>query len=129
MAETTLTWLGHAAFRLDTADGKRIYVDPFLTGNPTCPESEQAPERVGHVELAFDGELRHAPAGRAEPALSHTVTEPPGSILSIVTPLGASLASSSGVPVSTPNVPQWHGTMRCTPSSSTATAACRGPIV
>jgi len=51
MAETTLTWLGHAAFRLDTADGKRIYVDPFLTGNPTCPESEQAPERVDIIAL------------------------------------------------------------------------------
>ena len=26
----TLTWLGHASFRLDTDDGKRIYVDPWL---------------------------------------------------------------------------------------------------
>ena len=31
---TTLTWLGHSAFRVDTPGGKRIYVDPFLTGNP-----------------------------------------------------------------------------------------------
>jgi L-ascorbate metabolism protein UlaG (beta-lactamase superfamily) len=46
MEETTLTWLGHAAFRVDTADGKRIYVDPFLTGNPKCPPDEQTPERV-----------------------------------------------------------------------------------
>jgi len=42
----TLTWLGHAAFRLDTPGGKRVYIDPFLTGNPSCPESEQQPERV-----------------------------------------------------------------------------------
>ena len=34
MADTTLTWLGHASFRLDTAGGKRVYVDPFLNGNP-----------------------------------------------------------------------------------------------
>ena len=34
---TTLTWLGHAAFRIDTPGGKRIYVDPFLNGNPKCP--------------------------------------------------------------------------------------------
>ena len=27
---TTLTWLGHAAFRIDTHAGTRIYVDPFL---------------------------------------------------------------------------------------------------
>ena len=34
---TTLTWLGHAAFRIDTPGGKRVYVDPFLNGNPKCP--------------------------------------------------------------------------------------------
>jgi L-ascorbate metabolism protein UlaG (beta-lactamase superfamily) len=42
---TSLTWLGHAAFRLDSPGGKRIYVDPFLNGNPKCPESELEPER------------------------------------------------------------------------------------
>ena len=42
----TLTWLGHAAFRIDTPGGKRIYVDPFLNGNPKCPESEQQPARA-----------------------------------------------------------------------------------
>jgi len=45
----TLTWLGHAAFRLDTPSGKRIYVDPFLKGNPKCPEAEQEPERVDAI--------------------------------------------------------------------------------
>jgi L-ascorbate metabolism protein UlaG (beta-lactamase superfamily) len=45
-----LTWLGHASFRLD-ADGKRIYIDPFLNGNPKCPESEQTPERADVVAL------------------------------------------------------------------------------
>ena len=48
---TTLTWLGHAAFRIDTPGGKRIYVDPFLHGNPTCPEAEQEPERVDAIFL------------------------------------------------------------------------------
>jgi L-ascorbate metabolism protein UlaG (beta-lactamase superfamily) len=42
----TLTWLGHASFRIDTPGGKRIYVDPFLNGNPKCPASEQEPERA-----------------------------------------------------------------------------------
>jgi len=45
-----LTWLGHASFRLD-AGGKRIYIDPFLNGNPKCPESEQTPERVDVIAL------------------------------------------------------------------------------
>ena len=46
-----LTWLGHAAFRLDTPGGKRVYVDPFLHGNPRCPESELEPERCDLVVL------------------------------------------------------------------------------
>jgi L-ascorbate metabolism protein UlaG (beta-lactamase superfamily) len=46
---TTLTWLGHAAFRIDTSAGTRLYVDPFLTGNPSCPDSEREPERCDLV--------------------------------------------------------------------------------
>ena len=48
---TTLTWLGHAAFRIHTEAGTRVYVDPFLTGNPKCPEHEQSPERCDLVVL------------------------------------------------------------------------------
>ena len=46
----TLTWLGHASFRLDTDDGKRIYVDPFLDG-PTIPEDEKDPERADVIAV------------------------------------------------------------------------------
>jgi L-ascorbate metabolism protein UlaG (beta-lactamase superfamily) len=46
-----LTWLGHASFRLDSPGGKRIYVDPFLSGNPKCPDSEQEPERVDLIAI------------------------------------------------------------------------------
>jgi L-ascorbate metabolism protein UlaG (beta-lactamase superfamily) len=51
MADTTLTWLGHSAFRLDTSGGKRIYIDPFLNGNPKCPEDEREPERADIVAV------------------------------------------------------------------------------
>jgi L-ascorbate metabolism protein UlaG (beta-lactamase superfamily) len=51
MADATLTWLGHAAFRIDTSGGKRIYVDPFLNGNPTCPTGEQQPDRVDIIAI------------------------------------------------------------------------------
>jgi L-ascorbate metabolism protein UlaG (beta-lactamase superfamily) len=51
MPETTLTWLGHATFRFDTPGGKRVYIDPFLNGNPKCPESELEPERVDVIAL------------------------------------------------------------------------------
>jgi L-ascorbate metabolism protein UlaG (beta-lactamase superfamily) len=47
----TLTWLGHASFRLDTDDGKRIYIDPFLQGNPKTPDSEKSPERCDVIAI------------------------------------------------------------------------------
>ena len=51
MADASLTWLGHAAFRIDTPGGKRIYVDPFLSGNPKCPDGEKEPERVDVIAV------------------------------------------------------------------------------
>ncbi len=48
---TTFTWLGHASLRLDTPSGTRLYVDPFLNGNPSCPHSELEPERVDLIAV------------------------------------------------------------------------------
>ena len=48
---TSLTWLGHASFRVQSPGGKRIYVDPFLSGNPKTPDSEREPERCDLVIL------------------------------------------------------------------------------
>ena len=45
-----LTWLGHSTFRLD-AEGKRVYIDPFLNGNPKCPEAEQTPDHVDVIAI------------------------------------------------------------------------------
>jgi L-ascorbate metabolism protein UlaG (beta-lactamase superfamily) len=67
---TELTWLGHAAFRVDTPRGKRVYVDPFLTGNPRTPESERDPERCdliavthGHADHVGDTVAIHEKFG------------------------------------------------------------------
>ena len=46
-----LTWLGHASFRFDSPGGKRVYVDPWLTGNPTCPDAEKEPERIDLIAI------------------------------------------------------------------------------
>jgi len=46
----SLTWLGHASFRLDTSDGKRVYVDPWLSG-PTTPDAEKDPERADVIAV------------------------------------------------------------------------------
>jgi L-ascorbate metabolism protein UlaG (beta-lactamase superfamily) len=50
MAGVSLTWLGHAAFRVDTPGGKRLYVDPWLS-NPKCPEAEREVERVDVIAI------------------------------------------------------------------------------
>jgi L-ascorbate metabolism protein UlaG (beta-lactamase superfamily) len=50
MPDVRVTWLGHAAFRLDSPGGKRIYVDPWL-GNPKCPDSEKEPERIDVIAI------------------------------------------------------------------------------
>ena len=50
MADASLTWLGHASFRLDTPGGKRVYVDPWLD-NPKCPDAEKAPERCDVIAV------------------------------------------------------------------------------
>lgn len=55
----SLTWLGHGSWRLDTADGKRVYVDPWLSG-PTAPEAEKDPERADAIAVTH-GHGDHVP--------------------------------------------------------------------
>jgi L-ascorbate metabolism protein UlaG (beta-lactamase superfamily) len=55
----SLTWLGHAAFRIESDRGKRIYVDPFLQGNPKTPDGEKSPERVDIIAVTH-GHSDHA---------------------------------------------------------------------
>ena len=41
-----LTWLGHATFRIETPGGKTVIVDPWIMGNPACPEKEKDVKKV-----------------------------------------------------------------------------------
>jgi L-ascorbate metabolism protein UlaG (beta-lactamase superfamily) len=52
MADASLTWLGHASFRLDTPGGKRVYVDPWFD-NPKCPDSEKDPDRCDVIAVTL----------------------------------------------------------------------------
>jgi L-ascorbate metabolism protein UlaG (beta-lactamase superfamily) len=47
----TLTWLGHASFLLESDEGKKVYIDPFLTGNPKTPENLRHPEHVDVIAI------------------------------------------------------------------------------
>ncbi len=58
----SITWLGHASFLLEH-DGTRILIDPWLAGNPKCPEEyhDLAPDAVlithghnDHIGNVFD---------------------------------------------------------------------------
>jgi len=44
-----LTWLGHASIRLRLTDGTVLLIDPWLEGNPACPEAEHSQDRVDGV--------------------------------------------------------------------------------
>ncbi len=41
-------WLGHGAFEVTTGKGKRILIDPWITGNPLCPVKS---EEVRHPDI------------------------------------------------------------------------------
>jgi L-ascorbate metabolism protein UlaG (beta-lactamase superfamily) len=46
----SITWLGHATFIVRTPGGKRIIFDPWVSTNPSCPESAK---KVGALDLMF----------------------------------------------------------------------------
>ncbi len=53
-----ITWLGHATFRIETPGGKTVLIDPWVTGNPKCPEKEKNITKVD-VMLCTHGHGDH----------------------------------------------------------------------
>ena len=53
-----LTWLGHSTFRMETPAGKVVMIDPWVMGNPKCPEAEKKVKRVD-VMLCTHGHFDH----------------------------------------------------------------------
>ena len=74
-----LTWLGHASFRIETPAGKTIYVDPWVMGNPMCPEKDKDVKKVDamfcthghgdHIGDAVEIAQRHNPVAVGIPEL------------------------------------------------------------
>ena len=52
-----LTWLGHATFRIETG-GQSLLVDPWVMGNPLCPDKEKKLKKVD-VMLCTHGHFDH----------------------------------------------------------------------
>jgi len=53
-----LTWLGHAAFRIETPTGKVILIDPWILTNPMCPDKDKKFERIDTM-LVTHGHFDH----------------------------------------------------------------------
>ena len=53
-----ITWLGHSTFQITTPSGKVILIDPWVMGNPACPEPLKKPSRLD-VMLMTHGHSDH----------------------------------------------------------------------
>ena len=49
-------WLGHSAFKLETADGTDILIDPFLKNNPVTPDDWKEPSQADYILLTHGHE-------------------------------------------------------------------------
>jgi L-ascorbate metabolism protein UlaG (beta-lactamase superfamily) len=49
MQKLAITWLGHSTFLLRTPGGKRLLFDPWLQGNPSCPDRLKKPPKVDAI--------------------------------------------------------------------------------
>ncbi len=54
----SLTWLGHATFALRSVAGKRLIIDPWVMGNPACPQELKQVEGVD-ILLCTHGHFDH----------------------------------------------------------------------
>ena len=54
----SVTWLGHGTFLLRSPGGRRIVVDPWLDGNPSCPP-DLAPIDAADLILVTHGHFDH----------------------------------------------------------------------
>ncbi len=49
--QTRITFLGHATLLIETPGGKRLLLDPWIKGNPACPDSYQTVDSLGNLDV------------------------------------------------------------------------------
>jgi L-ascorbate metabolism protein UlaG (beta-lactamase superfamily) len=47
-----LTWLGHNSFKLVTRDGRTVLIDPWVEGNPACPQELKRFDRIDVMTIS-----------------------------------------------------------------------------
>lgn len=52
MRGNRLTWLGHATFQVTTSSGKFALFDPWLAGNPSCPDTLKKPAALDFMLIS-----------------------------------------------------------------------------
>ena len=53
-----LTWLGHATFKVETPGGQTLLIDPWVMGNPACPDNLKSFEKIDTM-LITHGHFDH----------------------------------------------------------------------
>jgi L-ascorbate metabolism protein UlaG (beta-lactamase superfamily) len=94
----SVTWAGHGTWLWETSEGKRLLIDPWLAGNPACPDDLKDP-----AALALDGILithghrDHIGAGGAEAAAVVSASGAPAfAIFEVAAYLGGKGCSVTG---------------------------------
>jgi len=49
MRPLAITWFGHSTFLIRTPGGKRLLFDPWLQGNPACPQALKRPPKADAI--------------------------------------------------------------------------------
>ena len=83
-------WLGQAAFKLTSVNGKVIVIDPWLITNPKTPEAYRKLEALGKVDLVLvtHGHFDHVAAAPASAALNNAPLWAPAGLSQSMVTLG-----------------------------------------
>jgi L-ascorbate metabolism protein UlaG (beta-lactamase superfamily) len=73
-----VTWLGHGTFKMRTQSGKTLLLDPWVQGNPACPDDQK---QVGKLDTIL---ITHGHGDHIGDAVSVAHESQPEQIISVV---------------------------------------------
>src|SRR2546423_15127720 len=100
MPSLSFMWLGHATFRFRSPSGKRIILDPWVTSNPSCPDSAK---KVGELDLML---VTHGHSDHTGDAVSIARSSGADVVAPFETAVGLQSKERQKVPVMNPGGPR-----------------------